>query len=91
MVDCPRWRGRGIGPLTYMSRAPRMLFRDPAVASGRCAISPESDIPELRMRSRRTLERKSDGLSMFRFPPSLVAFERLLADTHPRRYKAHKE
>jgi len=39
-------------------------FSDPAVASERCAISPESDIPELRMRSRRTrrLERKSDEL-----------------------------
>ena len=39
-------------------------FRDPAVASERCAISPESDIPELRMRSSRTrrLERKSDEL-----------------------------
>ena len=45
-------------------------FRDPAVASERCAISPESGNPELRMQSRRTrrLDRKPDELRMFRFP-----------------------
>ena len=39
-------------------------FRDSAVASERCPTSPESDIPELRMRSSRTrrLDRKSDEL-----------------------------
>ena len=44
-------------------------FNDPAVASERCAINPESDIPELRMRRSRTrrLDRKSDELHRFGF------------------------
>lgn len=39
-------------------------FREPAVASDRCARSPLSLIPELRMRSRRTnrFDKKSDEL-----------------------------
>ena len=43
-------------------------FNDPAVASERCAISPESDIPQVRMRRSRTrrLDRKLDELHRFR-------------------------
>ena len=68
-------------------------FKDPAVASERCAINPESEIPELRMRMSKTsrFERKPEEQQAWNSQSmSLVSSMNTQTCKYLRRYKEHE-